>query len=58
MIQIDYYNKITLCQWIKDKQYLLPFTLDSKKTYMVGINFAKEQRTIEKYLIEEAWSIY
>ncbi len=41
-------------QQIKDKQYLLPFTLDSKKTYMVGINFAKEQRTIEKYLIEEA----
>ena len=41
-------------QQIKDKQYLLPFTLDSKKTYMVGINFAKEQRTIEKYLIEQA----
>ena len=43
-------------QQIKDKEYLLPFTLDEKTTYMVGINFDKESRTIEKYLIEKTYS--
>ena len=41
-------------QQIKDKNYLLPFTLDSKKTYMIGMNFSNDTRTIEKYIIEEA----
>ena len=40
-------------QQIKDRQYLLPYTLDEKTTYMVGINFSKDIRTIEKYLIEK-----
>ncbi len=41
-------------QQIKDKNYLLPFTLDNKKNYMIGINFSNATRTIEKYVIEEA----
>lgn len=40
-------------QQIKDKQYLLPFALDDKTTYLLGINFDKQTRTLERYLIEE-----
>ena len=39
-------------QQIKDKDYPLQFTLDDKKTYLIGVNFSKETRTIDKYLIE------
>ena len=37
---------------IKDKDYPLQFTLDGKQTFLVGVNFSKETRTIEKYVIE------
>lgn len=39
-------------QQIKDKNYPLQFTLDEKKTFLVGVNFSKETRTIERYVIE------
>lgn len=39
-------------QQIKDKDYPLQFQLDDKKTFLVGINFTKETRTIEKWVIE------
>lgn len=39
-------------QQIKDKDYPLQFTLDDKKTWLMGINFSKETRTIERYVIE------
>ena len=39
-------------QQIKDKQYTLQYELDSKKTFLIGMNFSNETRTIDKWLIE------
>ncbi len=39
-------------QQIKDKQYARPFQMDSRKLYMIGVNFSSATRTIEKWLIE------
>ena len=36
---------------IKSKDYALPFSLDHKKTYLIGMNFSKETRNIERYTI-------
>ena len=38
-------------QQIKAKDYPLQFTLDDKKTWLIGVNFSKETRTIDKYVI-------
>ncbi len=38
-------------QQIKDKQYARPFQMDSRKLYMIGVNFSSATRTIEKWLI-------
>ena len=38
-------------QQIKDKDYPLQFALDDKVTYLIGVNFSKETRTIDKYVI-------
>ncbi len=39
-------------QQIKDKDYPLQFKLDDKKTWIIGVNFSKETRTIERYIVE------
>ena len=39
-------------QQIKDKQYTLQYELDSKKTFLIGMNFSNETRTIDKWVIE------
>ncbi len=39
-------------QQIKDKDYPLQFELDDKKTFLVGVNFSMDTRTIDKYVIE------
>ena len=39
-------------QQIKSKDYPLQFQLDEKKTFLVGVNFSRETRTIEKYNID------
>ena len=39
-------------QQIKSKDYALPFALDSKKTFLIGMNFSKETRNIERYVID------
>ena len=36
---------------IKAKDYPLQFQFDEKKTYLMGVNFSHETRTIDKYLI-------
>lgn len=36
---------------IKSKDYPLQFKLDEKKTFLMGVNFSRDSRTIEKYLI-------
>ena len=38
-------------QQIKSKDYALPFPMDQKKTYLIGMNFSKETRNIERYVI-------
>lgn len=37
---------------IKDKSYTLPFELDWQKVIRIGMNFSKETRNIEKYIVE------
>ena len=39
-------------QQIKDKNYAIPFSMDEKKTFLIGMNFVKETRNIGEYLIE------
>ena len=39
-------------QQIKNKDYPLQFTLDDKQTFLVGVNFSKKTRTIERWVIE------
>lgn len=38
---------------IKSKEYSLPFEMDGRKVFRIGMNFSNETRNIEKYLIEE-----
>ena len=40
-------------QQINDKQYALPFASDPRKLFKVGVNFSKETRGIEGWLIED-----
>ena len=40
-------------QQINDKQYALPFAADSRKLYKIGVNFSKETRGIDKWVIEK-----
>ena len=37
---------------IKTKEYALPYSLDGKKTYLIGLNFSSQTRNIDKYVIE------
>ena len=38
---------------IKAKDYTLPFQLDGQQIIRVGLNFSKEHRNIERYVVEE-----
>ena len=39
---------------INSKDYSLPFTLDGRKVFKIGMNFSSETRNIERYIIEQA----
>lgn len=39
---------------IKSKEYSLPFEMDGRKVFRIGMNFSDETRNVEKYIIEEA----
>ncbi|MCQ2258454.1 MAG: AAA family ATPase, partial [Bacteroidaceae bacterium] len=39
-------------QQIKDKSYSLPFEMSGQKIIRIGMNFSKETRNIEKYIVE------
>ena len=41
-------------QQIEDKHYALPFATDQRRVYKVGVNFSKDRRNIEKWLVKEA----
>ena len=38
---------------IDEKGYLIPYTLDGKRLVKVGVNFSKETRNIDRYIVEE-----
>lgn len=40
-------------QQIKSKEYGLPFSMDNKKTYLIGMNFDSSTRNIAECVIEE-----
>ena len=37
---------------IREKDYPLPFSMDKKTVFLIGINFSNDTRNIEKYVIE------
>ena len=36
---------------IEEKQYALPFASDSRKVFKVGVNFSRQTRNIEKWIV-------
>ena len=40
-------------QQINDKNYALPFEMDGRKLFKIGVNFSAETRNIEKWIVEE-----
>ncbi|MDY6348328.1 MAG: PD-(D/E)XK nuclease domain-containing protein, partial [Bacteroidales bacterium] len=38
-------------QQIRDKDYPLQFRQDDKQTFLVGVNFSKKTRTIDRWLV-------
>ncbi len=36
---------------IDEKGYLIPYTLDGRKLVKVGVNFSKETRNVDEYVI-------
>ena len=39
---------------IDDKGYLIPYSADGKRLYKIGVNYDSNQRTINKWIIQEA----
>lgn len=39
-------------QQINDKRYALPFEMDGRKIFKIGVNFSAETRNIEKWIVE------
>jgi hypothetical protein len=37
---------------IDEKGYLIPYTLDGRNLVKVGVNFSRETRNIERYIVE------
>ncbi len=40
-------------QQINDKQYTLPFAADGRQVFKVGVNFSRETRNIERWVMKE-----
>ena len=39
-------------QQINDKGYLIPYQLDGRKLVKVGVEFSKEERNINRFIVE------
>lgn len=39
-------------QQIEEKQYARPFTADPRKLFKIGVNFSKETKSIEKWIVD------
>ena len=51
-IKLDQGAKAAM-QQIKDKKYAEPYLLDGRKITLIGVNFSKEKRTIDDWIVEE-----
>lgn len=38
---------------IDEKGYLIPYTLDGKRLVKVGVDFSKEKRNVDRFVVEE-----
>ena len=38
---------------IDEKGYLIPYTLDGRRLVKVGVNFSKEKRNVDRYIVED-----
>ena len=38
---------------IDEKGYLIPYSLDGRRLVKVGVNFSKETRNVDRYIVEE-----
>ena len=38
---------------IDEKGYLIPYALDGRKLVKVGVNFSKETRNVDRYIVEQ-----
>jgi len=45
-------NPLTLLFQTEDKQYALPYANDPRKLFKIGVEFSKESRNIDRWLIE------
>ena len=37
---------------IEEKQYALPFATDSRKVYIIGVNFSSTTRNIDRWIVK------
>ena len=51
-IKLDQGAKAAM-QQIKDKKYAEPYLLDGRKITLIGVNFSKEKRTIDDWIVED-----
>ena len=38
---------------IDEKGYLIPYMLDGRRLVKVGVNFSKERRNVDRYIVED-----
>lgn len=38
---------------INEKRYALPFEMDTRRLFKIGVNFSSKTRNIEKWIVEE-----
>ena len=38
---------------IDEKGYLIPYRLDGRRLVKVGVNFSKERRNVDRYIVED-----
>lgn len=46
-------NKNVYLHITSKKGYLIPYTLDGRRIVKVGVNFSKERRNVDRYIVED-----
>ena len=53
-ISVVYGNTIVIIvRQIDEKGYLIPYSADGKRLFMIGVNYDSSQRTISDWIIKE-----